>query len=142
MASIPRQVNYVKLVQQASKAKTKVRENEVAVYLKWHKKMGKKAAKLDRIEERLRRILKALKAIDRSRKERSDATIDLIDIIQGTHRELEAFKLVPVPGTFPELPKNFVVLQSMVLFVEAAIVYTALVKVYMACSEALSCKTD
>lgn len=140
MARIPAKQNYAKLVLQAEKSKSKVKQSQIDAYAKWQKKLGKKSKKLDALDDNFRKILKVIKAFEQKQQEDEDTARKLLRLVEGAHKELETYKQVPVPGKFPEMPKNITALSSISLAVGLMITYLALVKIYMATSEALTKK--
>lgn len=141
MARIPGKVNYTKLVHQAERTKSKVKKNQIQAFEKWQKKLGKKSARLDALDDKLRKILKEIEDAEKERKDEQVALRRLAKMVEGAHKELKTYQQVPVPGKMPLPPRNINALNSLSIVVVGMIAYLAMVKGYMAVCEALS-KSD
>ena len=137
MAKIPRRVSYVKLVNEARKTKKTISVSKRNDYAKWQERFGKKAKDLDTLDGHLRKGMKSLEALIKAREERREALKRYLKIVLDAHKELEVFKNVPVPGTFP-LPsvKNVTGAASLMVVLVATISAVHLIKVFMAKCEA------
>lgn len=143
MHRLPPKRNYTKLTYQAQKSKRKVSQNQIAAFQKWQKKLGRKSARLDKLDDKLRKLHTDLKDQEKRREDKRKALESLLDMVNDAHKELKTYKSVPVDAPFPPAPpKNVTGVGSLVVVVGAMIVYLAAVKSYMAMAEALSKKDD
>ena len=138
MARPPGKVNYVKLVDQAQRSKSKVKQNKIAAYHDWQKKLGKKSKGLDKLDDKLRKLHDDLQKAEKKRADDKKALERFGRMVEGALKELQVYKSVPVPGKLPPPPKNITAISSLTVVVVAMIAYLALVKAYMATAEALS----
>jgi len=140
---VPPKVNYAKLIHEADRTKSKVKQNRIQAFQKWQKKLGRKSRKLDKLDDDLRKLLKNLKDEEKRKEDKRKAIESLLDMVNDAYKELKTYKSVPVDAPFPPAPpKNVTGLGSLVVVVSAMIVYLAAVKSYMAMAEALSKKDD
>lgn len=139
MARPPGRTNYTKLVHQAHRTKSKVKQNKIEAYRAWQKKLGRKSPKLDKIDDQLRKIHKELKSMEQKREEDKKAMQRFLRMLEGAYKELKTYKQVPVPGDFPQPPpKNAIAVGSILAVVVPMLVYLSALKAYMAMAEALS----
>ena len=138
MGSNPRFTSYPKLVLEAERSKQKVKTAQIGAYQKWQKKLGAKAARLDKIDKDLRDLQTIVEDAAQRAEEDDKTRKRILRLLEGAYKELETFREIPVKESLPPPPKNIVALSTVSGAIVLMLVYLAAVKAYMAMAEALS----
>lgn len=137
MARPPSFTNYAKLVSQAEKSKKEVKTNQLKAMEKWHRKLGKKASKLDATEKKLRNVLVKIKAAQKAKEDQANALSDFIEIVTEAYKELQLYTSVDPSQPLPP-PKNISSLVALSVFIVPLIAYIVGVKLKMAMAAAIA----
>jgi flagellar biosynthesis/type III secretory pathway protein FliH len=136
MPRLPPRTNYVKLVDQAKRSKKNVSQSEVAAYEKWRKKFSKKAPKLDKLEDMLRKGLDEIEEARKAKVEDAKMHARFAKMVAEAMKELSVYKEVKVSEKLPPAPKNATAVSAFSVVFLAMIIYLAAVKAKLAMAEA------